>query len=84
MKLVPVDRTEIGISRRGFRRSKNLDILTTFVESDMDTARLDAFDYTNARAGSSSLKASIKRFGFNGINAVSRKGNLYLIKEHDE
>lgn len=84
MKLVPVDRAEVGNFRRGFRRTKNLDILTAFVESGMDAARLDAFDYADARKGSSSLKASIKHFGFNGITAVSRRGNLYLIKEHNE
>lgn len=84
MKLVPVDRAEIGTSRRGFSRTKNFDILTAFIESGMDAARLDAFDYADARKGSSSLKASIRHFGFSGITAVSRKGNLYLIKEHNE
>lgn len=79
MRLVKSDIRKI--EKTNFSRTKNLEILEEFVESDMDCAEVKDFTQITAMSCATSLNNSIKRFNIGGIKAISREGKCYLIKK---
>lgn len=80
MKLIPYDKAKIeGIMY--YKKTDNLKILEEFASSGLDCAKVDEFSNKSAFSCSNSLNHSIKRYKFAGIRAISRRGNVYLIKE---
>lgn len=78
MKLIPFDKNKLGV--RSYSTTSNLGILESFAESGLECAQLDGWTQTNASIAAASLNASIKRFNKGGFRAVSRKGEVYLIR----
>lgn len=80
MKLIPYDKAKIeGIMY--YKKTDNLKILEEFASSGLDCAKVDEFSNKSAFSCANSLNHSIKRYKFAGIHAISRRGNVYLIKE---
>lgn len=69
------------IERGFYKKTKNLDLLDKFRESGLKCAKVE--DWTNKDAGqaAASLAQSIKRYKFNGIIAMSRGGEVFLINK---
>lgn len=63
-----------------FTRTKNMEIIEEFVNSGMDCAKVEGFTQKTADSCATSLNLSIKRFNKAGIKAISRKGEVFLIK----
>jgi len=79
MTLIPYNKNDIeGLG--GFKKTKNQKILEDFANSDMDCAEVKDFTQANAWICASSLNHSIKNFKLLNIQAISRKGRVFLIK----
>lgn len=79
MKLVPYDIKKVE-NVGGYAKTKNLDILEKFIASGLECAKVEGWTLKHSWQAAQSLNASIKRFKFANISAISRKGNVYLIK----
>lgn len=77
MKLTPVTEKEL---KKGYKRTKLHKILLEFAESDYNAARLDDHEYKNANSGTNALNQSAKNFGMPHIRAITRNGNIFLLK----
>lgn len=77
MRLVPYDRKKI---KRFYKMSDNYQILKEFAESDHDCMKVEGWTCKTAGYCATSLNGSIKRYKINGMFAVSRKGEVFLIK----
>lgn len=64
-----------------FKKSDNLIALEEFIESGFDCVEVKKFTQKSAKSCASSLRNSIKRYGFSGIAAISRKNHAYLIRK---
>ena len=80
MKLVPYERKKLG-KTLGYKHSNNLMILEEFADSGLDCAKVEGWTAKTASYCASSLNGSIKRYKFAGMVAISRKGEVYLIRE---
>lgn len=76
-KLIPYDRHEI---KGSYAKTKNFKILEEFRDSEYDCVKVEGWTNTTAHNAANTLNVSIKRFGLGGIKALSRAGNVYLIK----
>jgi hypothetical protein len=79
MKLVPYDLRKVNTV--GYKKSDNYLILTEFVESDLECAKVEGFTQSSASGAAASLRQSIKRYRMGNIDAISRGGELFLIKK---
>lgn len=79
MRLVAYDMNKLSTGR-GFAKTKNLEIIEEFVDSGMDCAKVEDFTQKNADVCANGLNQSIKRFSKKGIKAISRNGEVFLIK----
>lgn len=77
MKLVPYDVSKIN--KNLYAKTDNYRILTTFLESGLDCAKLEGWPQSSVSSCLSSLKSSIKRYRM-GVDVISRKGEVFLIK----
>ena len=75
MKLTPIKNLP-----KKYKATKNLSILTEFANSEYTAARVDDFANCDAFSCASCLNSSIKRFHMTGIKAISRRGQVFLIK----
>lgn len=82
MRLIPYDVKKVNAV--GFKVSNNYKTLLEFAKSKMECAKVEDYTQANASGCAASLNASIKRFHLDGIRAISRKGNVYLIRVHNE
>ena len=80
MKLIPYERKKLGATL-GYKCSENLRILEEFADSGLDCAKVEGWTAKTAGYSAAALKKSIARYKFAGITAISRKGEVYLIKE---
>lgn len=79
MKLVPVERTEL--KKRYFKPTKLYAVLMEFANSGHTAVRVDDHGYKNVNGGANAFNKSAKTFNMPHIKAITRNGNLYLIKE---
>ena len=79
MRLVPYDLKKID-KAEGYRKSMNQKIIEEFLESDLDCAKIEDWTQKSAMACAGSLNRSIEKYKMTGARAVSRKGNVYLIR----
>lgn len=79
MKLVKCDINKVGGML--YKKSCNLKILEEFVESGMECAKVEGWNHSNASVCVTSLNLSIKRYKIGGIHAITRKGEVYLVKQ---
>lgn len=78
MKLIPYDKKDLCI---GYRFTSNLKILEDFANSGLECAKVEGFPQKNAGQSAASLNQSIKRYKMFTIRAISRKGEVFLIKQ---
>lgn len=80
MTLVPVNREEINSAF--YKQTKNLKLLTKFIEMNAECVRVDFTDeWKNATIARNTLQASIRRYRFANIEAVKHGENVYLVKK---
>ena len=79
MTLIPYDKSKLE-NFGGFKKTKNQKILEDFVNSNMDCAEVKDFTCKTASYCATSLNISIKRYKLSGVQALSRKGRVFLIK----
>lgn len=77
MRLVPVNHEEV----KGYKKTKLLELLEEFERMDATAVRVDGANYNKASTGATTIRAAAKRFGKLNIDAVSRNGNIYLLKK---
>ena len=80
MRLVECDVNNAITSRNGFKATRNLNILTEFIESGMDCAKIEDYTQREARYCATSLNNSIKRYHMTGVRAVMLDHEVYLVK----
>ena len=79
MKLVPYDLKKIE-KAKGYRKSENQKIIEEFLESKHDCVKVEGWTQKSAMCCAGSLNKSIERFKLTGARALSRKGEVFLIK----
>lgn len=83
MKLVAYDREDIN-NIGGYKPTANMKLINEFVESDLDCVKVEEWTHKNAWTAAWSLNETIKRMKKNGIKAISRNGEVFIIKEKTE
>lgn len=78
MKLVKWDVQ--AIDNCYYARTKNQSILEEFINSGMECAKIEGWTNTSAAQCATSLNTTSKRMKMHGVKAISRKGEVYLIK----
>ena len=79
MTIIPYDKSKIE-NFGGYKVTKNQKIIEEFVNSNMDCAEVKEFNHKTAWSCANALNYSIKRFRLSGVQAISRKGRVFLIK----
>lgn len=79
MKLVPYNGKDLNVN--GYKKTKNLQFLEEFRDSDLDCAEVKEYTHNSADCCAAALNHSIKVFRLNRLRAIVRKGKVYLIKE---
>jgi hypothetical protein len=80
MRLIPYDVHKL---KGGYKRTRNYEVLKEFADSDLDCAKLVEFTQASAHICANSLNKSALRFKMYNIKAITRKGEVYLIKVID-
>ena len=82
MKLVQVDRNTIKKSNTN-RQANLFDLVEGFIESGYDCAKIEGAPqhYKSPAVGAQVINISIKRQKRGGIRAITRSGEVYLIKD---
>ena len=82
MRLTQIERNDIPDC---FKQTKLLRFLNEFIDSGMQCARVDDHSYTSAGSGAGAFNNSAKRFGLSGgVKAISRNGEIYLIRKDEK
>ena len=79
MKLTLYDKKRLG--GRVYKMTANYEILKQFVDSEMPCAKLEDYPHCSADSCVAALRTSAKRFGFDSVLVVMRKGEVYLIND---
>lgn len=79
MTLIPYNKNDIE-HFGSFKKTKMQIILEEFVDSNMDCAEVRDFTHKTAGSCANSLNASAKRFKLLSVQAISRNGRVFLIK----
>lgn len=80
MRLKQWERAKLG--RCG--KTDNRSVLEEFIESGFECAKVEGWKHKNASVCVSSLTGSIHTYKMCGIKAVTKRGDVYLIKESAE
>ena len=79
MNLVAYDKKKLD-NPYSYKRAKWLKMIDEFVESDMDCAKVKDFTHKSATSCTAALNTAIRRYHKDGIRAIERKGEVFLIK----
>lgn len=82
MRLVPADINKVR--KTGYKRTKNLELLLEFEESNLDCVEIVDYHHKSSSSCESSIANSIKNFGFDFIKVVVVDKRVYLIKLNPE
>lgn len=78
---VVTDDTVIASVRNGYKKTKLFTILHEFQRENIPVAEVDISEYCSATSCTASLKASIKRYKFTGIDAMTMGNKTYLVNQ---
>lgn len=81
MRLVPVERKTAA--KKWYGQGKNQKLIQAFLDSEVDCARVDGWTHKNAFTAANTLNRSVESMGVNTVRAISRGGNVYLLRESD-
>lgn len=76
MELVAYDKEKLNM----YKRTKQLKFIDEFIESDMDCTKVVNYTNKDAKSCVTSLATAIKYFHKNGIRAIMRDNEVYLVK----
>lgn len=79
MYITPYSKSKLQTSN--YQKCKLQKILEVFRDSNMDCVKVEGWEHKDANTCAASFMNSIKRFNIKGIRAISRKGEVFLIKE---
>lgn len=77
MKLVAYDKKKINGS---FVYGQNMELVEQFRNSDLDCVKVEGWTHSNASVCVACLNATIKRCRIFTIKAISRNGEVFLVK----
>lgn len=63
-----------------YKASDNLALLTAFMDSNHECARLVDHNWKDPYVGANSLRKSLKTYKLGGVRVFVRKGEIYLVK----
>jgi hypothetical protein len=79
MELIAYDRDKIE-NIGSYKKTENMRIIDEFIESGLDCAKVEGFTQKRAWSCADSLNKTMVRMKKAGIKALSRKGEVYLVK----
>lgn len=68
------------IKKGYYKKSDLLLMIEEFVDSDMDCAKVEGFTHKTAVGCAGAFNRAIERYNKAGIRAISRNGEVFLIK----
>lgn len=77
MTLVPYDVKKLRIGGR----ADNYSLIEEFINSNMDCAKIEGYSQKSASVCTASLNATIKRYRRHTIKAITRNGEVYLVRK---
>lgn len=80
MKFVACDEKETNYVIKSYKSTKLLTIIEEFIESDLECAKITEHTYVTPSSCAWALNEAIKRYHKTSIKAITRKGEVYLIK----
>lgn len=79
--LEPYSKEKLGI--RLFNCTANMRLLEDFADADLDCVKVVGWNHSSAYSCVHALNESAKRYHLYHIKAISRKGEVFLIKLND-
>lgn len=79
MRAVPYDFKKIE-RVKGYKKSDNQKILEEFLASGHDCVKVEDWNQKSAMSCAGSFNKTIERFKMTGARAISRKGEVFLVK----
>lgn len=79
MKLIAYDKKKLDTGVY-YTKTNNMRFIEEFANSSMDCAKVEGWTQQDAWSCAASLNSTIKRMGKKNIRAISRKGEVYLLK----
>lgn len=80
MRITPYNLNKIENVTGYYKKSELLKILEEFTESDMESAKIEDYSHKSASSCVASFGNAIRRYKMNGIKALTRNGEVFLIK----
>ena len=80
MEFVPVNKCDIPECSRS-NKGKSRRVLDEFVAGGYECVRIDEYGWKNVAVAAAEINKAIAKFGYAGVKAISRRGNLYLLRE---
>lgn len=77
MNFIPYDIKKVG--RNMYNKTENLRIIEEFAETGISCAKIIDFPQERSNVAANSLNNSAKRYGYNHIQFLSRKKELFVI-----
>lgn len=79
MRIVPYDFKKLNDTKY-FKKTELQKILEEFLESGADCVKIEEWTQKNASGCASSFNNAAKRYKMSGVKAISRKGEVFLVK----
>lgn len=79
MRIVPYDFKKIK-NKKGYKKSELQSILEEFLESGKDCVKIEDWEQKSASSCTSSFNTAAKRYKMTGARAISRNGEVFLVK----
>lgn len=79
MRTVPYDLKKIS-NLKHYKKSELQNILEEFLESGADCVKIEGWTQKTAMSCASSLNVAAKRYKLTGARALSRNGEVFLVK----
>lgn len=56
-------------------------LLDRFMESGIEVAKLEDWDYVTAQSGAGTINRAAKRLGIHTVKAIVRNGEIFLVRQ---
>ena len=80
MRAVPYDFKKIELKRGHYKKTEMQKILEEFLASGQDCVKIEDWTQKSAMCCAGVLNKSIERFKLTGARAISRNGEVFLIR----
>ena len=79
MRITPYDIKKIK-NTKGYKKSELQELLEEFLESGKDCVKIEDWTQKTAPSCASSFNTAAKRYHMTGVRAISRNGEVFLVK----